>query len=227
MAAPPEAGSSPIGRRPRDLWVELIRPLRRRAGTLRSDAVFIWHARVLPRPVAVLQVRSRLLARRTGDLFSLTSATRPSDLVTLLELARGRTHVVELGTGTAWTAAALAAADPRRSVVSFDPVARPERERYLALLGARARGRVQLIQAPGANGPPSDAPVDMLYIDSSHARDDVIAEFRAWTPVLASGALVVLDDYGNADYPGVAQAVAELGLPGTADGTLFVHVHRR
>ena len=94
---------------------------------------------MLPRPVAVLQVRSRLRARRTGDLFSLTSATRPSDLATLLGLAGDRLNVVELGTGTAWTAAALAAADPRRRVTSLDPVARPERERYLALLGPAVR----------------------------------------------------------------------------------------
>jgi predicted O-methyltransferase YrrM len=205
--------------------MEAMRRLRRRARTLLNDAAFVWQARVLPRPVAVLQVRSRLRARRTGDVFSLTSATRPSDLATLLGLAGDRLNVVELGTGTAWTAAALAAADPRRRVTSFDPVARPERERYLALLGPAVRARVELIEAPGASGPQSGAAVDMLYIDSSHERDDVVAEFGAWTPVLASGSLVVLDDYGHATYPGVAQAVAALGLDGTARGTLFVHVH--
>ena len=103
---------------------------------------------MLPRPVAVLQVRSRLRARRTGDLFSLTSATRPSDLATLLGLAGDRLNVVELGTGTAWTAAALAAADPRRRVTSLDPVARPERERYLALLGPAVRARMELRSRP-------------------------------------------------------------------------------
>jgi predicted O-methyltransferase YrrM len=203
-----------------------MRPWRRRARTVVNDLAFIWHVRVLPREVAVLQVRSRLRARRTGDQFSLASATRPLDLATLLELASGRQYVVELGTGTAWTAAALAAAEPRRRVTSLDPIARPECARYLALLSPAARARVQLVEAPGVNGPLSNAAVDMLYIDSSHQRGDVIAELRAWTPVLASGAVVVLDDYGHADYPGVAEAVAELGLDGTARGTLFVHVHR-
>jgi methyltransferase family protein len=203
----------------------MMRRLRGGARTLLNDAAFAWQARVLPRRVAILQLRSRVRARRIGDLFSLTSATRPSDLATLLELAVGRTHVVELGTGTAWTAAALAAADPRRRVTSLDLVARPERERYLALLGPSARARVELVEAPGASAPPSGAIVDMLYVDSSHQRDDVIAEVRAWTPALTSGAIVVLDDYGHADYPGVAQAVAELGLAGTPRGTLFVHVH--
>ena len=66
----------------------------------------------------------------------------------------------------------------------------------------------------------------MLYIDSSHQRADVVAELRAWSPSLSPGALVVLDDYSNTDYPGVAEAVAELGLAGAQQGTLFVHVHQ-
>jgi hypothetical protein len=41
--------------------------------------------------------------------------------------------------------------------------------------------------------------------------------------VLAPGAPIVFDDYGHPDYPGVAEAVAELGLTGELRGTLFVH----
>jgi predicted O-methyltransferase YrrM len=188
------------------------------------DAAFAWQTRVLPRRVAILQLRARARARRAGDVFSLTSATRPADLARILRLAAGRRHVVELGTGTAWTAVALAAADPARRVTSFDPIARPERERYLALLAPDARARIDLVEAPGAAGPRSPLRVDMLYIDSSHERADVLAEVRAWDQVLGAGSLVVLDDYGHVQYPGVADAVAELGLAGTRQGTLFVHV---
>ena len=117
------------------------------------DAAFAWQTRVLPRRVAILQLRARARARRAGDVFSLTSATRPADLARILRLAAGRRHVVELGTGTAWTAVALAAADPARRVTSFDPIARPERERYLALLAPDARARIDLVEAPGAAGP--------------------------------------------------------------------------
>jgi predicted O-methyltransferase YrrM len=194
---------------------------------VRVEVRFAWQLRLLPRRVALILLRARLRARRTGDMFSLTSATRPADLARLLGLAAGRRHVVELGTGTAWASIALAAADEARRVTTFDPVARPERERYLALLRPADRSRIELVQAPGASGPrsPLEVEVDMLYIDSSHQRADLIAEFRAWEPVLRRGALVVLDDYGHALFPGVAEAVGDLGLAGSQQGTLFVHAH--
>jgi hypothetical protein len=163
------------------------------------------------------------VARRTGDVFSLTSSTRPADLLTLLEVARGRRLVVELGTGTAWTAISLALDDPRREVISYDPVAPPERARYLALVRPAVRSQIRLIQASGASGPPDDRGAEMLYIDSSHQREDTLAELAAWRPALGAGALIVFDDYDHPDFPGVRAAVEQLGLPGTARGTLFVH----
>jgi predicted O-methyltransferase YrrM len=150
------------------------------------------------------------------------SATRPDDLARLLELARGRREVVELGTGTAWTTISLALADPRRRVTSFDPIVRPERERYLGLAGARARGRIELVAAPGERGPRPGQRVELLFVDSSHDREDTVREVEAWRGALAPGAIVALDDYDHPDYPGVREAVAELGLRGEQAGTLFV-----
>ena len=63
----------------------------------------------------------------------------------------------------------------------------------------------------------------MLYIDSSHDRESVIAEYRAWRAQLAPGAVVALDDYDHEDFPASAEAVAELQLTGERLGTLFVH----
>lgn len=179
--------------------------------------------RMLPPQVAWFQVRARRLARRTGDQFSLASATRPGDLARLLTLAHGRAYVVELGTGTAWTSIALALADRRRTVTTYDPEDRPERQRYLELADRSTRQRVEFLHAAGADGPSSDRPVEMLYVDSSHARDQTIEELRVWSRVLAPGALVVLDDYIHPLFEGVRQAVAELGLAGEQCGTLFVH----
>jgi cephalosporin hydroxylase len=65
-----------------------------------------------------------------------------------------------------------------------------------------------------------------LYIDSSHEREQTIAEVRAWQPHLRLGALVLFDDYTHPDYPGVSEAVEELGLEGERRGTLFVHRHQ-
>jgi len=198
---------------------------RPRAGVLRHPRVELrWYAEllVLPPRVARFQARARALAHRDGDRFSLTSTTRPRDLRTLLSVADGRTSVVELGTATGWTAISLALADARRRVTSFDIVQRPEPARYLRLTSAEVRARITLVTAAGAEGPRDDRPVDLLYIDSSHERQPTIDEVRAWRPVLAPDAAIVFDDFDHPDYPGVREAVQELGLRGRPVGTLFV-----
>ncbi len=177
--------------------------------------------RHLPPRVSWFLVRARLRARRTGDLFAITSSLAPADLARLLRLAGDRTEIAELGTAHGWTAAALALALEDRHVVTFDPVERPERERYLALLDDRARARIEYVAAAGATGP---RPVQLLYIDSSHEREETLAEVRAWRPLMPPGSLIVFDDYENPAYPGVTEAVAELGLAGErVGGRLFTH----
>jgi predicted O-methyltransferase YrrM len=183
----------------------------------------LWQLRHLPPRVARFQWRARRQAERLGDDFTLVSATRPRDLAILLRLAGSRRRVVELGTGTAWTAIALALADRRRQVVTFDPIVRPEREAYLRLAGPDVASRIRLVDAPGERGADATEPVDLLYIDSAHDRESVIAEYRAWQAQLASGAVVALDDYDHEDFPGIREAVAELRLTGERLGTLFVH----
>ena len=184
-----------------------------------------WHAGllVLPPRVAIFQARARRLAWRTGDLFSITSVTRPADLRSLLALASGRHRVVELGTATGWTAISLALADPARTVTSLDVVSREEPLRYLQLVDGSVQSRVELETRDGAQGPADATPVGLLYIDSSHERDTTIAEVLAWRPVLAPGATVAFDDYSNPNYPGVREAIAELGLAGEPRGSMFVH----
>ncbi len=199
---------------------------RRVARAARQDAVFVLQLRALPWRVAAVQLRARARARRIGDVFSLTSATRPRNLALLLALARGCRYVVELGTGTAWTTIAFVVDDPLRQVTSFDVVVRPEREQYLALVSPEARSRIELVDAAGVTGPTSQQLVDLLYVDSSHEREQTVAELRAWTPVLKSGAVVVLDDYAHPLYPGVREAVEELQLCGTQHGSVFVHRHQ-
>jgi hypothetical protein len=64
----------------------------------------------------------------------------------------------------------------------------------------------------------------MLFIDSTHEREGTLEEFRAWEPRLEPGAVVAFHDYAHADFPGVAEAVFELGLRGEGEvrGGLFV-----
>jgi hypothetical protein len=178
--------------------------------------------RVLPPDVRRFYRRAHARAREDGDRFSLDSVSRPGHLATLLELARGRRTVVELGTGTAWATAALVVDDPQRRVLSFDPIVRSERERYLALLEESQRARIELVAEPGGDGASRAQGVELLFVDSSHERRPTVAEFEAWRPRLAPRAVVVFDDYGHPDWPGVAEAVADLGIEGDVRGGLFV-----
>jgi predicted O-methyltransferase YrrM len=179
--------------------------------------------RVLPARVALFHLRARIAALRAGDEFSLASATRAADVAILLKLAKGRHRVVELGTATAWTALSLALDDPNRTVITYDPIDRPERDRYLRLVSHRDRERVIFVSAPGATGPRDAEPVDLLYIDSTHDREATIHELEAWRSVLGHDAIVVLDDYAHPGFPGVREEVQQLGLAGEQRGTMFVN----
>jgi predicted O-methyltransferase YrrM len=173
--------------------------------------------------VAIFYSRARRTAARTGDEWSLRSATGPESLAVLLRLARGRRHVVEIGTGTAWTTAALALADGERRVLSFDPTEWPARERYLRLAGADAAARIELVAGGGEDGP-GGRPwrPDMLFVDGSHERELTVRTFDSWRPALRPGAIVAFHDHENPDYPGVGEAIRALGLHGEAVGDVFV-----
>ena len=186
----------------------------------RQLARLLLATRALPPRAALFQARAMLRAARLGDDWALQSSTRPADVAELLRLAGGRRRAVELGTATGWTSGALLLAEPERRLTSFDPVVREHREAYLRLLPRSARERLELVPAPGHEA--RGERVELLFVDSSHDRDATIAEFRAWRPRLAPGALVVLHDYGNPAYPGVAEAVAELELTGREHAGLWL-----
>jgi hypothetical protein len=197
--------------------------VRKSARRLRRELSFLAELRLLPPRVALFQWRARLLALRTGDHFSVVSATQPRRLSVLLAAARGRRRAVELGTGTAWTAISLVLADRERTVLSYDSIERPEREQYLRLASPAARRRLTFTSAPGHTGPPDGERVDLLYVDSSHELEGTIREVQAWRGALAGGAVVVFDDYAHPHYPGVQEAVRRLELDGEQREGLFVH----
>lgn len=178
----------------------------------------------MPRSVAAFQWRAARAASRTHDEFAQVSATRARNLKTLLNASEGRKQVVELGTGSAWTTISLALADSTRVVDSYDVVARPK-DLYLRLIPPTCRSRLRFFEQPGEQGAEGRdrGSVDLLYIDSSHMREDTIREVEAWRPVLTAEASIVFDDYSHPDYPGVREAVEELRLEGESYGALFVH----
>jgi predicted O-methyltransferase YrrM len=190
---------------------------------MRANVRLLLSLRALPWRVARFYWRARRHALRSADRFSLASAARPDELAQLLALARGRQAVVELGTGTAWSAIALALDDPARRVASYDPSVRAEREAYLRLAGSQVRERIELRAESDAHGPHAgDPPAQLLFIDSEHEREPVLAAFAAWRHALAPGAVVAFHDYRHPDYPGVREAVVELGLDGSERGGVFV-----
>jgi predicted O-methyltransferase YrrM len=196
-----------------------------RAVTRRLPHALRYYGQVLRLPprVAWFYVRARRTAARRRDGFSLSGALPPQSMRPLLAAAApGTRHVVEIGTGTAWAAIGLALADPERGVVSYDPVARPEREVYLELAGA-VRDRIELREQPGEAGPrPGDPSPGLVFVDGSHERERTIRTFEVWRDALVPGGAIAFHDYGNAAYPGVTAAIEELGLEGEVVGDLFV-----
>jgi predicted O-methyltransferase YrrM len=193
--------------------------------TLRQTAAVAREAatlRSVPPRVALFYVRAWITALRSRDRFTLDSASRPSDVAGLLALARGHTRAVELGTGTAWTTIALALADEHRRIESYDPEVRTQRERYLRLVPESARSRIDLRAQPAEAGRPDPASVGFLFIDCAHDRETTVAAFRAWEAAVRPGGVVAFHDYDHPRYPGVRDAVRELGLPGVTRNGVFV-----
>jgi len=176
----------------------------------------------LPRPVASFWVRALRRAKASGDTWSIDVACRPAELCVLLDALGGARRVAEIGTAAAWTTSCITLARPDREVHSWDVEAHPERERYLALLAPADRARLHLHARPGGLGPADPPPVDAVFIDSSHERKETIATFRTWEPALSPGGIVAFHDWQDDAYPGVTDAVRELGLLGEARGHLFV-----
>lgn len=56
----------------------------------------------------------------------------------------------------------------------------------------------------------SGPPIGLLFIDGDHSAAAVRADFDAWSPHLAAGAVVVFDDYGTPKNPGVREVVDTL-----------------
>ena len=192
------------------------------ARALRVRIVHGKHLVRLPPPVLIFYLRAWRKRAEIDDGFSLAGAIKPRELAPLLRAAQGSTLAVEVGTGTGWTALALAVADPRRRVISFDSIRRPQRDAYLSLVNPSARSRVEFVTGPGEHAPPGPADVDLLFIDAAHDRASTLAAFYAWRPRLARGAAVAFHDFDDPQWPGVTEAIRDLGLRGVAHHHLFV-----
>jgi len=162
---------------------------------------------------------ARQLAEQLDDRWTIHSATPIDDVMLLLALAHGRRRVVELGTGPGWTAASFVLDDRRRVVRTYDPFEREHRDKYLSLAG-KARDRIVLNDRPGCE--PDGLPADFLFVDSSHDRAETIQEIEAWRPCLLPGAVVAFHDYNSPEWPGISEAISDLGLEGVDIDGVYV-----
>lgn len=91
---------------------------------------------------------------------------------------------------------------------------RPEvRESFeVQLRKVRLWGRVVQVQAFSVDAAKvyDGPPIGLLFIDGDHSYRAVRADFEAWSPLLADGAVVAFDDFDTKPNPGVAQFVGEL-----------------
>jgi predicted O-methyltransferase YrrM len=178
---------------------------------------------LLGRRPAVFFVRAFARALVTRDYSSLGGVTRPRELVPLLRAARRANRIAEVGTGTAWTSICLALASPRARVATYDIAPIPYREPYIRMLDRATRERIEFVTRDG-NDPVERRGVDLVFIDASHERDDTIHTFHVWEPLVAGGGVVAFHDYRDPRWPGVTEAVTQLGLRGQTHGHLFVWV---
>src|ERR1700683_3028429 len=176
----------------------------------------------LPPRIALFYVRALAIALRAGDRRSMVGSSRPRELAALLKVAKGKRSVVEIGTGTAWTSIALVLSDKLRHVSTYDPLAYDERQLYLELLNESGRARLDLIAGYGHNPRDQDDSPDLVFIDSSHEHDETMQTFTVWASRLAPGGTIAFHDYGDPAWPGVKQAIEDLGLTGDARGYLFI-----
>ncbi|WP_067488087.1 methyltransferase domain-containing protein [Actinomadura hibisca] len=102
-------------------------------------------------------------AVREGARFT-SSASAPSTVVAFLSLLGTREghNVLEIGTGTGWTAALLSAVvgEPAVTTVEVDPQVSQRASRNLHAAGHAPR----LITADGTNGFPDGAPYDRIHV---------------------------------------------------------------
>jgi hypothetical protein len=199
--------------------------IKRTGWAIRSAVSLAPRLRLLPSSVRLFYLRAWTAAVLLGDASAFIASASPAEVADLLRLGAKRSNWVELGTANGWTAIIFALAEPGRQVITYDPYpeAHPRRETYLRLIPQAVRNRIELRPRPGADGPkPSDPPVQMLFVDSSHQQTETVESFRVWLPALSADAIVAFHDYKNPVYPGVSAAVDELGLSGETLHSMFI-----
>jgi predicted O-methyltransferase YrrM len=161
--------------------------------------------------------------------FEVPTHLTSREKVTLMALARDRSRaatggarVLEigsyLGASTGFLAAGLQSPDDRVLCVDTwanDAMTEGKRDTMAAFLANTAHSAGRIVPIRGWSTDPAVmaraaelAPrLDLLFIDGDHSYEGALADWRAYSPLLAPGAIVAMHDIGWAE--GVERVVAE------------------
>jgi predicted O-methyltransferase YrrM len=147
-----------------------------------------------------VKVLSHYIAWTIG-LASATTQTTTAERDCLARHAAGRRRLVEIGVWHGVTTRRLRAAmHPHGELSAVDPfpvgrlgfsvqqhIARRE-------VGAVVNGRVTWLRTTGDAAARDHGPVDFVFIDGDHSEDGLLADWRAWRPLVEPGGIVALHD---------------------------------
>jgi len=142
----------------------------------------------------------------TLGLAEAETQTTQAERDCLAHHATGRRRLVEIGVWHGVTTKRLRRAmDPDGVLTAVDPfpvgrlgislqqrIARREVE-------AVGNGRVAWVRTTGADAARDHVPVDFVFIDGDHSEDGLLADWRAWSPLVQTGGIVALHDSRSSD----------------------------
>jgi|RhiMethySRZTD1v2_1073278.scaffolds.fasta_scaffold00202_42 predicted O-methyltransferase YrrM len=171
-----------------------------------------------------MRVLTHYVAWRLG-LAPASTQTTEAERDCLARHATGRTRVVEVGVWHGVTTKRLRAAmhpDGILTAVDPFPVGRlgfsaqqriAERE-----VGSVSNGQVRWLRATGADAAVGHALIDFIFIDGDHSERGLLADWRAWSPLVQPDGIVALHDSRSTperpiDDAGSVKVTKEVILP--------------
>jgi len=149
---------------------------------------------------------------RAIDLTGVVFHHEPEDVDTLKRLAGMLpADPVAVNIGASFGTSALALLEARGDIFVFSVDIKPceEETKHLAQSGVDPNRCVRVLGRSQEAGRHWPRRVDMVFVDGSHARQDVIADLEAWLPRIKHGGIMALDDYEKGCTPAVQPVVDE------------------
>ena len=161
----------------------------------------------------------------TLGLAEAETQTTQAERDCLARHANGRRRLVEIGVWHGVTTRRLRTAmDPDGTLFAVDPFpagrlgfSLQQRIAHHEVAGIE-NGRVTWVRATGADAARDHTPVDFVFIDGDHSEQGLLADWNAWSPLVASGGIVALHDSRSSndrliDDAGSVKVTNEVILP--------------